>query len=126
MSDTVFGVSVPFRVVDGRIAVSAGTDKIEENIVHLLLTRVGERPMRRDIGSGLHELLQEPDDEALRALLRQRLLAVQQWEPRIRVVAIDLERRDDLLLILFTYAPSGSAEQRTLTVPVALSAGGSP
>lgn len=121
MSDSTtqpYGLSIPFRIANGHTATAAGLAKIEENLVHILLSRQGERPMRREFGSGLHDLLHDPDDDTLRALLRHRLATAERWEPRISVVAVDIERRDEVLLVSLGYVLHADDEYRTLTVPV--------
>lgn len=115
------GISIPFRITDRRVATSAGGEKIEESLIHILFTRVGERPMRRDFGGGLHDLVHDPDDDVLRALLRHRLaVAVERWEPRVELSAIEIDRRDDVLLVSLRYVLRGSEEPQSLSVPVPL------
>ncbi len=67
---TLRGTAFPFRIVDGRVAVSEGGDKTAADVRHLLATRVGERVLRRTYGGGVHQYLHEGDDQATRSLLR--------------------------------------------------------
>lgn len=111
------GLSVPFRIgADGRVAVSRGRTKIEENLVHVLLTRAGERPMRRDLGTGLYDLLQDPLDDALAALVREHLAVAGQWAGTVSVVAVDVELGDAVLVIRLGYQLRGSVERHELVV----------
>ena len=89
------GLSFPFRFSPrtGGTAVSSSTsfhpDHIHESITQILGTRLGERIHRPDFGSRLHELVFEPNDRVLKALLRQYISqALHRWEPRIRVASI--------------------------------------
>src|SRR5262245_46137370 len=80
------GVSFPFRIDPrtGGIAVSAGADKLRENVVHLLLTRIGERPMLREYGGGVTQLFQENIDDGLIAIAQHQIAkAMLRFEPRV-------------------------------------------
>jgi uncharacterized protein len=80
------GVSFPFRVDPrtGGIAMSTGADKLRENVVHLLLTRIGERAMLREYGGGVTQLFQENVDEGLVAIAQHQIVrAMLRFEPRV-------------------------------------------
>ncbi len=101
------GLQFPLQVVAGRMALSRGERKIEENIRFLLGTAPGERLMRPDIGCGLHDLVFAPGSAATQTrvhdAVRETLVL---HEPRIDVLDITTEipqGASNLLLIRVTY-----------------------
>lgn len=116
---TPHGLSIPFRLEGGRLATSSGAAKIEEDLIHLLLTAVGERPIRRALGGGLRELVYEPDNPALRALLRRRVAQlVQAHAPEVRLLSVELRGGEGPLTLALTWAPRPSGEPRSLNLPL--------
>lgn len=80
------GFAFPFRIDarSGGIAWAEGSAKLHDNVLHLLQTNPGERVMRRDYGGGLRDLVQDPNDDVLRALAQHRIgKALAEHEPRI-------------------------------------------
>lgn len=68
-----------------------GDDHLRQSIADILMTPIGSRVMRRDYGSALLELLDQPWN----AVLRMRVfgavaLAVLRWEKRIRLRKVSL------------------------------------
>src|SRR5438132_3997327 len=81
------GFAFPFRIdqQSGGIAWTEGAAKLQSNVLHLLQTNPGERVMRRDYGGGLRDVVQDPNDDVLRALAQHRIAkAIAEHEPRIR------------------------------------------
>ena len=69
----------------------SGVDHLVQSIGDLLSTPIGSRVMRRDYGSALFELLDQP----MNALGKLRLFAavadaIRRWEPRIRLTRVAL------------------------------------
>lgn len=97
MSAEPRGVAFPFRIdpATGGVRRAGGDEKIKENLRHLLLTGIGERVMRRDYGGGLRELVHDPNNDALRAIVQHRIAkAVAQHEPRIELQAVVVTQLD--------------------------------
>lgn len=93
MNRTFLGIGwrFPLQVTPtGTIAQSSLEQKIEESLFLILSTAKRERPMLPDFGSGLHDLVFEPDDAAtlaqVTATVREALV---HYEPRIDVLAVD-------------------------------------
>jgi phage baseplate assembly protein W len=59
------GLGFPFRIRAGGVVRAAGFDKLDQDVRHLLGTRVGERVLRRGYGGGVHHRVQEPNDATL-------------------------------------------------------------
>jgi phage baseplate assembly protein W len=87
------GVAFPPHVgADGRLAWSDGTTNIREALQLVLLTERGERPRLPEFGAGLSGLLFEPNTVVTRNAVAERIRrAVSEWEPRVRVVAVEVE-----------------------------------
>ncbi len=69
-----------------------GTSHLLQSIRDILTTRVGTRVMRRDYGSRLPELVDNPMSEALRAdLYAETAQALARWEPRFRLERVYLQ-----------------------------------
>lgn len=106
MTELRAGIAFPFRVVDGRLARSLGSEKLAEDLRHLLATRTGERPMLRSYGGALHHYRQAPDDATLRSLFKHEIeQAIRVFMPEIRLVApIEVSGRDGEVRVVVHYA----------------------
>lgn len=68
-----------------------GAAHLKQSIRDILTTRVGTRLMRRDYGSRLPELVDNPMGEALKVeLFAATAEALVKWEPRFRLDAVYL------------------------------------
>lgn len=87
------GVAFPPRVgADGRIAWSEGETNIRESIEIILRTEERERLNLPGFGAGLRRFLFEPNTVGTRHQITDRIQrALQSWEPRIRVSAVEVE-----------------------------------
>ncbi|MYL22539.1 baseplate assembly protein [Halomonas alkaliantarctica] len=66
-----------------------GLDHIRQSVRDILTTPIGSRVMRRDYGSLLPELIDQPlNDALLLQAYAATVMALIRWEPRIRVTAI--------------------------------------
>ena len=68
-----------------------GIDHLRQSIADILTTPLGSRVMRRDYGSLLPELIDQPFNDATRLrLFGATALALMRWEPRIRLIRVQL------------------------------------
>ena len=68
-----------------------GIDHLRQSIADILTTPLGSRVMRRDYGSLLPELIDQPFNDATRMrLFGATALALMRWEPRIRLIRVQL------------------------------------
>ncbi len=121
MTDQIRGFALPFRIdpVSGRVAALGGSDKLRKNIVHILMTSVGERPMRRDYGGGIRELVHDPNNDALRAIVEHRLgQTIERFEPRVRVGGVFVEQEEGTLFITVQFTVRRTQEVQTVSVPI--------
>jgi phage baseplate assembly protein W len=107
MTNQLAGFAFPFRfdVQKGGLSRADGFQKIEQNVRHLLSTRLGERVMLRTYGGGVHQRLQSPNDSTLRALVKHEIEeALQVYMPEVRLVApIKVNAQEEVLTIILEY-----------------------
>ena len=73
----------------GGVAMVDGEAAVRQAILLLLSTRRGERVMRPEYGCDLHRLMFMPNDRTTAGLAMHYVRrALQQWEPRIEVLAL--------------------------------------
>jgi phage baseplate assembly protein W len=86
------GLAFPLQVNPrGGIALATGERDIEQSIRIILETVPGERVMRPEFGCRVHELLFAPNNAATEGLLIHYVKeALDRWEPRIEVKAIEV------------------------------------
>ncbi len=120
MDETICGFAFPFRLdAGGGLAETSGTDKLKQNIIHLLLTGIGERVMRRDYGGGLRELVHDPNNDALRAITQYQIArAIEQWEPRVQVQGVTIVQSDGELFIQLRYSIRQIQQPQNLSIPI--------
>jgi phage baseplate assembly protein W len=122
------GWAFPLQIdSSGGIALVAGYEEIDQAIRIILGTMVGERVMRPEFGSRLHELVFAPLHVETLAMARRYVEdALTIWEPRIelKLVRVDaINRRgadgftDGLLAIEIQYAIKSTGDQRSLVYP---------
>jgi len=118
----------PHMDENGRIALVKDFDEITQSIHIILGTAIGERMMRPTFGSRLHELVFEPINAETLALARQYVEdALTIWEPRIRIIEIDVldpfqthpnyRWMPGCLQIEIQYEIKATADQRSLVYP---------
>jgi len=101
----------------------SGTDHLRQSIADILTTPVGTRVMRRDYGSLLFDLIDQPDNGFTRIrMYAATASALLRWEPRIRISQVSIERTDIpgqvVLQLQGTVLQNGNASQIDLTVPM--------
>ncbi|WP_233350220.1 GPW/gp25 family protein [Kushneria phosphatilytica] len=99
-----------------------GIDHIRQSVADILTTPIGSRVMRRDYGSLLPELIDQPLNgaTALRAY-SATVVALMRWEPRIRVQQIQRlvsTDRPGRLTLVMTARLVDSGEDIDMTVPL--------
>jgi uncharacterized protein len=130
----------------GKIRLTREEDELEQAIGIILQTAPGERVMRPEFGCRLHELVFAPNDSQTAGLARDELVfapndsqtaglareyveaALIRWEPRIRVLDIDVStnlggRLDESgadrasLAITVHYQVKATHDRRSLVFP---------
>lgn len=105
----------------GGVALAHGASDVEQAIHLILGTAPGERPMRPEFGCDLHGFLFETIDAQTVGKIDTAIrVALDRWEPRIEVTAIDfdLSRADyGTLEIIIAYRIRTTSEQHNLVYP---------
>lgn len=84
----------------GRLPVVSGPEKVRQAIFTILDTEPGERVMRADFGCGLRRFLMQPNNPGTRAGIERVVTqALVRWEPRIRVIDVQVLSTDDPALV---------------------------
>ncbi len=92
-----YGISFPFRLgVKGGVVMSGtnalSSPHIEESIIQILNTTLGERVMEFNVGSNVSYAVFEPNDESAQTLIKYEILkALETYEPRIEIGQDDIQ-----------------------------------
>lgn len=74
---------------------------IRDSIIAIVLTKLGQRLFVPDFGSRLHDAIFEPNDRATFRLIETSIVqAIRTWEPRVRILKIDVEIDEHTMDIL--------------------------
>jgi phage baseplate assembly protein W len=107
--------------VRGGIAMTRGERDIEASILVILATSKGERVMRPEFGSSLHDFVFAPNNPTTHGLLAYHVQeALARWEPRIEVQEVDVQPDPDepsRVLISIRYEVRSSNDERNLVFP---------
>ena len=104
----------------GGIALARHEEDIEQAIRIVLMTQHGERRMRPTFGCRIHELVFAPMNATTFGLMQRYVEeALAFWEPRIDVVAVDVEpsSHDGWVDIAVRYSVRTTKDERTLVYP---------
>lgn len=87
----------------GLLHSQGGVEQIKSDLLILLMTNPGERPMLPQFGTPLRELVFDQNDASLAARAREMIArSIRMWEPRITIQQIDV-----------TTAPEDSFDQES-------------
>lgn len=114
-------------VVAGAWPYAQGDDSVQQTLLHILLTSPGERLMRPEFGAGLLRFVHHPNNETIRRLLAETVRkAVEQWEPRIVLEAVNADADPDdptLVHLVIVYRLRTAPEPQRFTLDLELEAG---
>ena len=96
--DYAIGITLPLTFGNNTFEQSYLTkDQVKSNIKNLLLTKRGERILQPEFGSGLQELLFEPNVDDLEGRIEDTINeSLQQWLPYVTAEEIDIESTNEL------------------------------
>lgn len=105
----------------GGIALTNDRSEIDQAIMIILTTSPGQRVMRPTFGCRLQELVFMPNNSQTAAQARRLVEeALGMWEPRIRVVTVDVgpdPNEASRLLIEIQYEVKSTHDRRSLVYP---------
>ena len=92
------GITLPLNFGENTFEQSYFTkDQVKSNIKNLLLTKRGERILQPEFGSGLQELLFEPNVDDLEGRIEDTINeSLEQWLPYVTAEEIDIESTNEL------------------------------
>lgn len=112
--------------VSGGVALLSGDDSVRQAVLILLMTKRGERLMRPEYGSDLHQLLFAPNSEATANIAEYYIrTALTRWEPRIDIITLDAapsQHHPNTLVISLTYQVRTTATVETIDLTFRLNA----
>jgi uncharacterized protein len=115
------GLAFPLAVDRrGSLALASDADDIEQAMLIILSTAPGERPMRPEFGCSVHDYVFEVVDEATIGRMQLEIRrALDRWEPRIDVLAVEIDDAgsDGPLLITIEYRVRATNGVRNLVYP---------
>lgn len=96
---TVGKTEPPYRLVDLELA--------KADLLNAFMTHLGERVMRPDFGSIIHDLLFEPFDEDTKQAVTEDAIKIIRQDPRFETVSIDVNELEHTLRLDITlnYVP---------------------
>ena len=105
----------------GGIAVTRGNADIEASIKVILGTAMGERVMRPEFGSSIHDYVFAPNNATTHGLLAYHVQeALARWEPRIDVDMVDVQpdiADPSRVIINILYSVKATNDDRNLVYP---------
>ena len=105
---TVGKVDPPYHLVDLELA--------KADLMNAFMTHRGERVMRPDFGSIIHDLLFEPFDEDTKQAVSEDAVNIIRQDPRFTVVSIDINELEHTLRLDITlnYVPLDTISSMTV------------
>jgi phage baseplate assembly protein W len=122
----ISGFAFPFRIdpARGGVQSQSGDDKLRANVVHIIMTNLGERVMRRAYGSGLRQLVQDPNNQVVWSILQHQIgKSVGQLEPRVLLQQLTVAQSSDPagVSVEVRYVVRSTQAVASLSIPVAFS-----
>ena len=116
------GLSFPLKIgSQGRMILTNENNELQQSIMIILMTPIGQRVMRPTFGCRIHELLFAPNNADTISSAQQYVEeALAMWEPRIDVGSVDVFPDPDnhgCLLIDIKYSPKATNDERSLVYP---------
>lgn len=101
-------------------SAAADIEHIRQSVRDILLTPVGSRLMRRQYGSLLSALVDQPNNGALRLqIMSACYMAILLWEPRVKLTAIGYDPDvNGGMVVEITGTRTDIPQDFSLTVPV--------
>jgi phage baseplate assembly protein W len=124
---SITGFAFPFRIdlATGGVQAQSDNDKLRANVVHIILTNIGERVMRRSYGAGLRQLVQDPNNQVLWTIIQHQIgKSVGLLEPRVLLQKLTVSQSGDLATVMINvrYVVRRTQAVQSLSIPVAFNA----
>ena len=95
-------------------------EHIRQSVRDILVTPVGSRVMRREYGSLLSQMIDQPQTPALELQIKVACyMAVLKWEPRVTLSSVTTERSfEGRMTVTLTGQHNDTGQPLSLTIPV--------
>ncbi len=121
------GFALPVALDGGNLRYESEELKVQQSILCILGTRRGERVMRPDFGSRLHDLVFEPINSSTKSRISRYVIeALVTWESRIEVLRVDVsdaQANAGRLLVGIEYRVRATNSRYNLVYPFYLAEG---
>ena len=123
-------LAFPFRIASGGAATAERSQHVRQQIEQVLFTNPGERVFRAEFGAGVQALVFEPNDSALAAVTRKRLVSTLtealtgEVDPRTLTVDVISEGEKLFIVVSYTLATLGHSERQEILLGTAGAPGG--
>ena len=105
----------------GGIAMTKGGDDIDASIRVILATAKGERVMRPEFGSSIHDVVFAPNNPTTHGLIAFYVQeALNRWEPRIDVTGVNAQAdivEPGRVIVNIQYQVKATNDERNLVYP---------
>lgn len=92
---------------------------IKQSIKDIILTPVGSRVQRRDYGSMLFFLIDQPNHKTTQLkIMSATVMALTQWEPRITIDSMQFSANKEKLILEITYYLKNQSDKNTTEIEV--------
>lgn len=90
------GLAFPLELSSGSPLIVSGVDLIQSSIKIILSWPLNTREYLGEFGSRIHEALEDQNDDVLITILRRFIIdSLSDWEQRIDLISIGVERPDN-------------------------------
>lgn len=115
-------MTVRYLGMSSQIGLSISeVEHIRQSVRDILVTPIGSRVMRREYGSLLSALIDQPQTPALRLQIMAAFYsAIRKWEPRVSLTSVTFERSDTDggLYVDITSTRTTSDQPFSITIPL--------
>jgi Bacteriophage baseplate protein W len=118
-------LAFPFRIDGAGAATADRSQHVRQQIEQVLFTNPGERVFRAELGAGVQALVFEPNDSALAAVTKKRLVSTLaealagEVDPRTLTVDVVSEEEKVFIVISYTLATLGHTERQEILLGTA-------
>lgn len=96
--------------------IVGGLGDIDQCIRTILLTPKGSDPHNPPFGSNIHLYIDWPQNRVTPHVVREAVLAIREWEPRIEDVQVKVSHSLAAVELIVEWVPVGGGTRKTTTV----------
>jgi phage baseplate assembly protein W len=118
-------LAFPFRIGAAGADTADRSQHVRQQIEQVLFTNPGERVFRAEFGAGVQALVFEPNDSALAAVTKKRLVSTLsealagEVDPRTLTVDVVNEEEKVFIVVSYTLATLGHTERQEILLGTA-------